>query len=168
MLCFRYFSAKKKQMKKNNLLEICWKKYTKTWKKTICVRGSLPENTPSPQGRGGGLPPVPGCFWIETQSQLVLGRCWLTFLNLARENLSQIVKLNMKNLLRRKDHEIALDVSQVRICTYTPSPSPLLHLRSGPIFMEDAHIAESNEKSIFRFLFFELWSTLYSKFVTND
>ena len=31
-----------------------------------------------------------------------------------------------------------------------------------PIFMKDAHSAESNEKSIFRFLFFELWLILFT------
>ena len=42
----------------------------------------------------------------------------------------------------------------------TPS-SPTLSF--APILMEDAQYAETNEKSIFRFLFFELWSILYSK-----
>ena len=31
------------------------------------------------------------------------------------------------------------------------------HIRSDPIFIKDAHSAESHEKSIFRLLFFELW-----------
>ena len=44
-------------------------------------------------------------------------------------------------------------------------PAPL---RNGYIYMKDAHGAESNEKSYFwpiRFLFFELCSILYSKFI---
>ena len=32
------------------------------------------------------------------------------------------------------------------------------------IYMKDAECAEINGKSIFRFLFFELWSLLYSKY----
>ena len=36
-----------------------------------------------------------------------------------------------------------------------------LPLRIAPIFMKDAHSAESNEKSIFRFLFFELWLIVF-------
>ena len=39
------------------------------------------------------------------------------------------------------------------------APSPL---RSGNICMKDAHSAESNEKSIFRFLFFELWLIVFT------
>ena len=35
--------------------------------------------------------------------------------------------------------------------------------RSGQIFMKDVQWAETNEKSIFRFLCFELWSILYPK-----
>ena len=34
--------------------------------------------------------------------------------------------------------------------------TPLPNLASSPIFMIDAHSAESNGKSIFRFLFFEV------------
>ena len=37
-------------------------------------------------------------------------------------------------------------------------------LRNGYIYMKDAQCTETNEKSIFRFLFFELWSILYSHF----
>ena len=37
-------------------------------------------------------------------------------------------------------------------------------LRSGHSYMKDAECAESNEKSIFRFLFYELWSFLYANF----
>ena len=47
----------------------------------------------------------------------------------------------------------------------------LAHLSFAPIFMKDAHSAESNEKSIFqflRFLVFEIWSFLYSKLVIFD
>ena len=47
---------------------------------------------------------------------------------------------------------------QLRI--YIPPP-PLPQLRSGPIFMIDLHRAESNGKSMFRFLFFELWLIVY-------
>ena len=39
-------------------------------------------------------------------------------------------------------------LSQVRICRHP--------LSFAPIFIKDAHSAESNEKSIFLFLFFEL------------
>ena len=42
------------------------------------------------------------------------------------------------------------DFSQLMIC-----------LRSGPIFTTDVHRAESNEKSIYRFLSIELWFTIY-------
>ena len=44
------------------------------------------------------------------------------------------------------------DFSQLRICRARPSL-----VRSGHNYMKDAHSAESNEKLIFRFLFFELW-----------
>ena len=47
----------------------------------------------------------------------------------------------------------------------TPPPPPP-PLSFDPIFMKDAECAESNEKSIFRFLFFELWLivfTIYQK-----
>ena len=47
----------------------------------------------------------------------------------------------------------------------TPPP-----LRSGHIYMKDTHCAETNEKLIFlflRFLFFELYSILYSKFLLS-
>ena len=40
---------------------------------------------------------------------------------------------------------------QVRICRHSPP------LRSGHIYMKDAHSAESIEKSYFQFLVFELW-----------
>ena len=36
--------------------------------------------------------------------------------------------------------------------------------KSGQIYMKDAECAKMNEKSIFRYLFFELWSFLYSKY----
>ena len=39
---------------------------------------------------------------------------------------------------------------------------PHTPLRSGHIYMKDAHSAESNEKSIFRFLFFELWLIVFT------
>ena len=45
-----------------------------------------------------------------------------------------------------------------------PVPSkdmPTSSIRIAPISMKDAHSVESNEKSILRFLFFELWSILY-------
>ena len=51
--------------------------------------------------------------------------------------------------------------SQLRICR---SPPPL---RNGPIFLKDANSAESNEKSIFRFLFFSSYGWWYLKF-TGD
>ena len=35
-------------------------------------------------------------------------------------------------------------------------------LRNGKIYMKDAHCAEKNETSIFRFLFFELWLIIYN------
>ena len=38
-------------------------------------------------------------------------------------------------------------------------------LRSGHIYIKDAHSAESSETSYFRFLFPELWWILYSKFI---
>ena len=44
------------------------------------------------------------------------------------------------------------------------SPPPLSF---APIFMKDSHGAEANEKSILRFLFFDLWLivfTVYQKF----
>ena len=44
-------------------------------------------------------------------------------------------------------------------------------LRNGPILIGDAQYAETNEKSILRFLrilFFELWSILYSKSTENE
>ena len=34
-------------------------------------------------------------------------------------------------------------------------------LRSGPIYTKDAHSAVSIEKSIFRFLFYELWLIVF-------
>ena len=40
--------------------------------------------------------------------------------------------------------------------------------KSGHICMKDAHLAETNEISIFRFLFFKLWSILYSKFTESS
>ena len=52
-----------------------------------------------------------------------------------------------------------LGLSQVRICRPPP-------LSFAPIFMKDVHSAESNEKYIFRYLFFELWLivfTIYQK-----
>ena len=42
-----------------------------------------------------------------------------------------------------------------RICR-TPPP------QKGHIYVKDAHSAESNEKSIFRFLFFELWLIVFT------
>ena len=41
-------------------------------------------------------------------------------------------------------------------------PSPPCPFRSTPIFMKDAYSAESNEKSIFQFLFFELWLIVFT------
>ena len=55
------------------------------------------------------------------------------------------------------------DFSQLRI--YRPPP-----FRSGHIYMKDAHSAESNKKSIFRFflfLFVYLRTILYSKFIKS-
>ena len=46
----------------------------------------------------------------------------------------------------------------------TPFPSPL---RNGPILIEDAQSAESDEKTIFWFLFFAKWSILCWKFLEN-
>ena len=43
-------------------------------------------------------------------------------------------------------------LSQVRIC------KPPLPIRNGQIFLKDAQCAETNEKSIFRFLFLEILS----------
>ena len=40
-------------------------------------------------------------------------------------------------------------------------PSPRFH----PVLMKDAECAETNEKLIFRFLAFEIWSFFYSKLV---
>ena len=37
-----------------------------------------------------------------------------------------------------------------------------LSLRIGANFMKDAHSAESNEKSFFRFLIFELWLIVFT------
>ena len=37
-------------------------------------------------------------------------------------------------------------------------------LRSGQIYMKDAHCAESNEESICRFLFFKLWLFVFTVF----
>ena len=54
------------------------------------------------------------------------------------------------------------DFSQLRICR----PPPLF--RRGHIYMKYAYSTELNEKSylrFFRFLFLELWSILYSKFI---
>ena len=45
----------------------------------------------------------------------------------------------------------------------TPPPP----LRSDHINMKDAQCTETNEISIFRFVFYELWSILYSKFLEN-
>ena len=50
-------------------------------------------------------------------------------------------------------------MSQVRICR------PIIPLSFAPIFMKEAHSAESNEKSIFRFLqflFFQLWLIVFT------
>ena len=46
-----------------------------------------------------------------------------------------------------------------------------LPLSFAPIFMKDMHSAESNEKSIFRFLILELWLivfTIYQKFTDQQ
>ena len=40
--------------------------------------------------------------------------------------------------------------------------TPPAPLRSGHIYMKDAHCAAPNEKSIFRFLFFELWPIVFT------
>ena len=37
--------------------------------------------------------------------------------------------------------------------------------KRGQIYIKDAQCAETNEKSILRFLFFQLWSILYSKLI---
>ena len=53
--------------------------------------------------------------------------------------------------------------------TQTP-PSPAPTLRNYPIFMKDAVGAETNEKSIFRFvlsIFLELWSILFIIFICS-
>ena len=39
------------------------------------------------------------------------------------------------------------------------------NFKSFHIYMKDAESAKTNEKSIFRFLVFELWSILYSKLI---
>ena len=74
------------------------------------------------------------------------------------------------------DTYIYMDVSQLSICRLIP-------LRSGHIYKKDAHCAEPNEKSIFRFLFFVLpwlcwqcidciysfwWHTWISKCITDQ
>ena len=41
-------------------------------------------------------------------------------------------------------------------------------LRNGPIFMKEAECAETNEKYIFPFSFFDLWSILYSTVVNSE
>ena len=40
-------------------------------------------------------------------------------------------------------------------------------LRNSFNLIEDARCTETNEKSIFLFIFFELWSILYSKLIEN-
>ena len=50
---------------------------------------------------------------------------------------------------------------QLTICT-----PPFL--RSGYIYLEDAQCADMNEKSIFLFLFFELWSIMVTIFKSFD
>ena len=40
------------------------------------------------------------------------------------------------------------------------STNILKNVKSGYIYMKDAECAETNEKSIFRFLIFEMWSFL--------
>ena len=74
--------------------------------------------------------------------------------------------------------EKELSYSQLRTCRPLPPPTPLLPLDIVRFTCRrDFHCAESNEKSIFRFLFFELWfikftiyrrHTLISKYVTDQ
>ena len=52
----------------------------------------------------------------------------------------------------------------------TPSPPTHHFLTSDHLYMKDAHSAESNEISnfkFFRFLCIELWSILYTKFINK-
>ena len=76
--------------------------------------------------------------------------------------------LELKNKLFRFLTLKTYYTSQLRICRLHP-PS-LLPLRSGHLYMTDAQYAETNEKlnlRFFLFVFFELCSILYSKFIKN-
>ena len=49
---------------------------------------------------------------------------------------------------------------------YNPAPIKDMQtsLRSGYIYMEDAHCTETNENRIYQFLFFELWLIAFTIF----
>ena len=51
---------------------------------------------------------------------------------------------------------------QVRMFSPNPHPPPTLSLRSGHIYMKNAHNTKSNEKSYVRFLFCELYLILFT------
>ena len=50
----------------------------------------------------------------------------------------------------------------MKICHIWFKTRALSQVRSGHIYMKDVHSAESNEKSYFRFLFFELWLIVFT------
>ena len=64
------------------------------------------------------------------------------------ENIYNLHKKKIEN--KKKIYLKNWGFSQLRMCV---TPSPLIF---NPVFMDDAQCAETNEKSIFRFLFFEL------------
>ena len=68
---------------------------------------------------------------------------------------------NSIGLLKDRFNQKKLGSFSTNICRFSP---PLLTI-IAPIFMKDAHSAESNENAFFRlirFLFFELWLILFT------
>ena len=81
----------------------------------------------------------------------------------------------MRNLLKRRKNQFS-DFFEFFLLTKfsflpakindTQTPLPRLH-KSGHIGRKDAQCAETCEKTIFRYLVFEIWLILYAKFVEN-
>ena len=67
--------------------------------------------------------------------------------------------INFDDLQDQITKKSDLDVFQLKLLVGNCSNFPL---RIAPVFMKDAHSAESNENSMFRFLFFELWLIVFT------
>ena len=79
-------------------------------------------------------------------------RSWIFFFSTGGPQSEQVSSIN------------GIPEESLQFCMHGYTCIKIIFFKSGQIYMKDAERAESKEKLIFRFLFFELWSFMYSNF----